>query len=201
MRAGAALCGGCGIPLEAIGVEQCGRCAAGEYDFDRARSFGAYEGSLREILHLFKYRGMRPLAAPLATRIAAVLEREWTTAEFDAIVAVPLAAARRRERGYNQAELLARELARRRGLPLLEEVCVRARPTQPQTGLTRAQRLENMRGAFAPGPRAALLSGRRILLVDDVLTTGATLSVCAHVLKKAGARSVAALTVARTLEN
>jgi len=198
LQARAGICEGCGLPLAAAGG-RCRQCQQGDYEFEQARSFGAYDGVLREVLHLFKYRGMTPLAAPLAARMAEVLKREWAADRFEALVAVPLARGRERERGYNQAALLARELGRQCGLPVLEGVCRRVRATPPQTGLTRAQRLENLRGAFAPGPRAALLAARRILLIDDVFTTGATLSACIRVLRKAGAESVCALTVARTL--
>lgn len=192
-------CAACGLPLPAPGQKQCGRCEAGEYEFDRARSYGAYEGTLREVLHLFKFHGMRPLAGPLGARMADVLREGWASNEIDAVIAVPLAAQRLRERGFNQAELLAREVARRAGLPLVKEACRRKRATPPQTGLTRAQRLENLRGAFVPGKKAAAVSGLRILLVDDVFTTGATLSACARVLRHVGARSVCVLTLARTL--
>ena len=201
LRAAAGLCHLCGIPRQAMMGELCERCASGEYDFAQARSFGAYEGVLRKVLHLFKYQGMRLLAAPLAERMARVFNQErWGQAGFHGLVAVPLAPARLRQRGYNQAELLARHLGRRIGLPVLKETCRRVRATAVQTGLTRPQRLENVRGAFAPGPRAALVAGRDLLLVDDVLTTGATLSACARALRQAGARRVSALTVARTLE-
>lgn len=203
LSAGAGLCNCCGLPLEAVPAGGlCGRCAADEYEFAQARSFGAYEGALREVLHLFKYQGMRPLAAPLAERMARVFrEQQWEQAGFRWLVAVPLDAARRRQRGYNQAELLARELGRRVGLPLLADACRRVRTTAPQTGLTRAQRMENVRGAFGPGRRAGLLAESDVLLVDDVLTTGATLSACARALRQAGARRVSALTVARTVEH
>jgi ComF family protein len=199
LRARAGVCPGCGLPLDSAAGGQCRQCAQGEYDFKQARSFGSYDGALRELLHLFKYARMRPLAAPLAARMAEVLEREWGAGQFDALVAVPLARDRQRERGYNQAQLLALELERRCRLPVLDGALSRVRATAPQTGLTRAQRLENLRGAFAAGPRAAGLDARRILLIDDVMTTGATLSVCARVLSRAGAASVCALTVARTL--
>ncbi len=200
LRPGAGLCRGCGIPRQATLGELCERCAAGEYNFAQARSFGAYDGALREVLHLFKYQGMRPLAAPLAERLAGVFRQEQRDAAgFHGLVAVPLASSRQRQRGYNQAELLARELGRRVKLPVLKDTCRRVRETALQTGLTRAQRTENMRGAFAPGRRAHLLAEREVLLIDDVMTTGATLSACARALRQAGARRVCALTVARTL--
>ena len=183
---GAGLCHCCGIPREVATWPLCARCAAGEFDFQQARSFGAYEGALRHVVHLFKYQGMRPLAAPLATRLAAVFhQQQWDGAAFAGLVAVPL----------------ARELGRQLGLPVLGDTCRRVRATALQTGLTRAQRLENVRGSFAPGPRGHLLAGRDILLIDDVLTTGATLSACARTLRRAGARRICALTVARTVES
>ncbi len=197
---GGGLCRCCGVPREAVIAEVCEQCASGQYDFAQARSFGAYEGALRQVIHLFKYQGMRPLAAPLAERLARVAAQEqWTAAGFQGIVAVPLAPARQRQRGYNQAELLARELGRRLRLSVLKGVCRRVRATPLQTGLTRTQRFENMRGAFGPGPGAALVAERDVLLIDDVFTTGATLSACARAIRQAGAGRVCALTVARTL--
>lgn len=201
LRPAAGLCRICGTPRQAAAGELCGRCAAGEYDFDQARSFGAYDGVLRELVHLLKYARMRPLARPLGRRLAETFSREWKSEDFDAIVAVPLSAARLRGRGYNQAELLARELARLSGIPYLGGACRRVRATPPQTGLTRAQRLDNLRGAFAAGPRAAELDGKRILLIDDVFTTGATLTVCSQALRRSGARRICALTLARTPEH
>ena len=205
-------CRVCAEPLEELTrVPVCRRCLDDlrplrgrriRFDFQQARSFGAYEGALRQVVHLFKYQGMRPLAAPLATRLAAVFhQQQWDGAEFAGLVAVPLAPSRQRQRGFNQAHLLARELGRQLELPVLDDTCRRVRATALQTGLTRAQRLENVRGSFAPGPRAHLLAGRDILLIDDVLTTGATLSACARTLGRAGARRICALTVARTVES
>lgn len=192
-------CETCGLPLASAVWSTCEECATGEYHFRRARSFGSYQDDLREAIHLLKYAGMTPLAKPLGARLAAVYRAEWEAGEVDAVVAVPLARARQRQRGYNQALLLARELARACGLPVIERACRRVRPTAPQTGLTRAQRLENLRGAFTAGRDARLLDGKRLLLVDDVFTTGATLSACARTLLSAGASEVHAITVARTL--
>lgn len=200
LRAEAAVCDGCGIPRDAAIGTRCERCAAGEYHFAQARSFGVYDGALREVLHLFKYQGLQPLAAPLAERMSRVFQAErWDQAGFAGVLAVPLSPARQRQRGYNQAELLAGEFSKLTGIPLVKDACRRARETALQTGLTRAQRAENMRGAFAPGPRAHALRDRAILLIDDVLTTGATLSACARAVRQAGAARVCALTVARTL--
>ena len=189
-------CTGCGtpfrnrFPLDAAG--RCALCRAGVHGFDAVCCFGAYEGPLRELIHLFKYGRMRPLAAPLSDLLAAALPRDEA---FDAVVAMPLHWRRHWERGFNQAELLARATARRCGLPLVKAVR-RVRPTAPQAGLSNARRRENVAGAFRA--RAGRpLEGKRVLLVDDVMTTGATASACALALKRAGARRVTLLTLAR----
>ncbi|MBI1788530.1 MAG: ComF family protein [Acidobacteria bacterium] len=177
-------------PLDAQG--RCGLCRAGVRGFASAYCFGEYEGVLRELIHLFKYRGMKPLARPLAGFLWRALPLDEV---FDAVVPMPLHWRRRWSRGFNQAGLLARELARRRGLPMIAAVR-RVRHTQTQTGLTHAQRRENVAGAFRLRKRARI-EGKRLLLVDDVMTTGATGSACAAVLRRGGARSVTLLTLAR----
>ena len=186
------LCSVCGIPTSG---EVCGECLQHPPHFDLARSFGEYRGNLRELIHLLKYQGMTPLAGPLASRMAeAACTPPWK--ECQAVVALPLDPARRRERGYNQAELLARTLARHVSLPLIP-ACRRVRPTAPQAGLSRPERHKNVRNAFAADKRT--VSGLVILLVDDVMTTGATLDSCAAALRDAGASAVFGLTAARTL--
>jgi ComF family protein len=115
---------------------------------------------------------------------------------FDVIVPMPLHWRKRLERGFNQSELLARVLSRRTGIPVLNAL-ERRKPTAPQAGLTRAQRRSNVAGAFEASRRRDRIDGRHVLLIDDVLTTGATASACAAVLKRAGARRVTVLTLAR----
>lgn len=135
---------------------------------------------------------MRPLARPLGDLLATALPRERN---FDVIVPVPLHWRRRWQRGFNQSELLAREIARRWSVPL-KNLARRSRSTLTQAGLSNSARRENVVRAFTvPRPRGA--EGRRILLIDDVMTTGATASACALALKRAGARSVCLLTLAR----
>jgi ComF family protein len=158
----------------------------------RLRSAAAYEGPLEKALHHFKYDGRRPLAAPLALLLAERLAVEGLAAE--AVTWVPLHARRRRRRGYNQAELLGRELARLCRLPPLSGL-VRLRDTPPQVGLDRLRRQSNVAGAF--GWVGVELERRSLLLVDDVATTGATLDACAGALKAAGAGAVIGFTVAR----
>ncbi len=178
------------FPLDESG--RCGLCRLGLRGFDAAYCYGAYEGILRDLIHLYKYAGMRPLAGPLGEMLGAALPRDE---RFDLVTAVPLHWRRRWSRGFNQSELLARAAARRLGLPLCRPVR-RTRATSTQAGLSNSRRRQNVTGAFrvtAPGE----VAGRRVLLVDDVMTTGATASACAAELKRAGARSVALLALAR----
>jgi ComF family protein len=181
-------------PLDDHGV--CAACRSGLRGFDHASSFGMYEGSLRSLIHLFKYSGMKPLARPLA----AYLERALSIDEhFDAVVPVPLYWRKRWTRGFNQAELLARLVAKRRGIPVWNALR-RKRATATQAGLANAGRRRNVAGAFAlKGNRslAEKLAGKKILLIDDVMTTGATASACAAALKRGGAGSISLLTLAR----
>jgi ComF family protein len=183
-----------GWPLDESGV--CAACRSGLRGFDRAASFGTYEGNLRSLIHLYKYSGMKPLARPLA----AYLERAIPIDErYDAVVPVPLHWRKQWDRGFNQAELLARHVAKRRGIPVLN-VLRRKRATATQAGLASAGRRRNVAGAFVlksgamPHPR---LVDRKILLIDDVMTTGATASACASALKRGGAKFVSLLTLAR----
>jgi len=153
---------------------------------------GPYEGSLRELVHLFKYGRLDALAKPLGKRLADALP---AAREFDRVVPVPLHWRRRWRRGFNQSGLLAGEIARRRSIRLLHALR-RGRPTPTQAGLSNSARRSNVAGAFALR-RGARVSGLRLLLVDDVVTTGATAAACAAVLKRAGAASVVLLALAR----
>lgn len=176
------------FPLDEQGI--CRLCRGGLRGFDAAYCYGAYEGVLRQLVHLFKYAGMRPLAKPLGGFLASALPRDRV---FDLIVPMPLHWLRRWRRGFNQSGLLARELARRTGLPVRNAVR-RRRNTAPQAGLSHARRRENVGGAFRCKDSVA---GMRVLLVDDVFTTGATASACSHALKRGGAKAVEVLTLAR----
>lgn len=189
-------CTDCGTPfLNPFPLDGRGRCAlcrTGLRGFDAAYSFGAYEGALRELIHLFKYAGVRTLARPLGEFLSRALPREQ---RFDALVPMPLHWLRRWRRGFNQAELLAREVSRRCGIPVVNAVR-RVQATRTQAGLSNSARRQNVVGAFRLR-RGARVEGLRILLVDDVMTTGATAAACALVLKRAGAAHVALLVVAR----
>lgn len=160
--------------------------------FDDVYSFGAYEGVLRKLIHVFKFEGVRTLQRPLGALLARALPRELS---FDAVVPMPLHWRRRWQRGFNQSELLAREIARKWNVPVCG-LARRKKATAPQAGLTSAERRKNVQGAFAV-KKAARLNGMRLLLIDDVLTTGATASACARALKRAGAAHVTFLALAR----
>ncbi len=177
-------------PLDEQG--RCRLCRLGLRAFDAAYSWGAYEGRLRELIHLFKYGGVRPLGKVLGEWMALAMPRELS---FDRIVPTPLHWRRRLRRGFNQAELLARQVARRFGKKP-EGLLRRVRATAVQAGLSHSARRANVAGAFRTR-KGISLEGQRVLLVDDVMTTGATATACARALKQAGARYVAVLTLAR----
>jgi ComF family protein len=172
---------------------RCSLCRLGLTGFDTVYTFGSYEQELRKLIHLFKYNKIRPLARPLGALMARAIPREH---RFDLIIPMPLHWKKRWSRGYNQSELLAKEVARRWGVPV-GNVVRRVKPTSPQAGLSNSKRRLNVRGAFAVR-KSANIKGLRVLLIDDVLTTGATASACARVLKRAGASHVAVATIART---
>jgi ComF family protein len=161
---------------------------------------GLYEDPLRLAIQALKYEGRRQVAGPLGQLLAATYRRQTrgrARLRFDAVLPVPLHPKRQAERGYNQSALLARGLARGVGLPVREDILYRSRHTPPQVGLDMGKRRANVAGAFACQPGHPLLKGCRLLLVDDVCTTGATLAACAEALRAAGASEVWGLTLAR----
>jgi ComF family protein len=170
----------------------CTVCRQSLVNVDTAYSFGSYEGPLRNLIHLFKYAKVESLACPLSRLLIRSLPLEQ---RFDIVLAMPMHWRKRWERGFNQAELLAKPVAKRYGLKLATNLR-RKRHTKAQAGLTEAQRRENARGSFLI-KRPEELQGKRVLLIDDVFTTGATLRAAAAALKKAGAAHVSALTLAR----
>ena len=161
------------------------------------RSCFAFEGRVKDALHGFKYGDRQDLLSFFAKEMAAEAS---AVGGFDLIVPVPLAPRKLSDRGFNQSALIARRMAKWAGAPADLRSLVRVREIPPQVGLEREARIENVRGAFAVRKgREGRLAGREVLLIDDVMTTGATLAECARALRGAGAASVWALTVARTL--
>ncbi len=160
-------------------------------------SVGRYDGTLRELILLFKYSRLSLLGRPLGRLAAARLKDDPGFLEgVDALVPVPLHRRRRRERGFNQSAVLAREISRAVGPPVLEKCLVRTGDAPPQVTLEAEARERNVRGLYTVR-RPRLIEGRTILVVDDVFTTGATLGECSRVLAAAGAKEVRGLTLAR----
>jgi ComF family protein len=184
---------------------QCGLCQRSHPPFERAVAYGSYDGGLRDLIHLLKYQQVRPAAAVLGRMLAeAIASLEVTLpAGVIAVIPVPLHQRKRVQRGFNQSEVIARaalkQLRRAERFHLLTDTLVRRRETESQIGLTRHQRRENLRGAFAVADPEQIVK-RNVLLVDDVFTTGTTASECASVLRRAGANRIYVATVARTLK-
>lgn len=191
------ICARCGRPLPGLSPgEACEVCRRAPPPFAYARAVAAYRNGMREAIHRFKFGGRVALARPLGDLLADEGGLDLPVEGIDGIVPVPLHPRRQAERGFNQAELLARRLARRWRRPLLPRLLVRARPTRPQTELDEAERRRNVREAFRVlDPEA--VAGRHLLLVDDVLTTGSTAAEASRALLAAGARMVGVLVVAR----
>lgn len=191
-------CALCGNPLEgrADHAYVCYHCTQMKPAFDLARSAVRFEGVAATLIHQFKYHGALWLQDDLADLLEACVRVHYAADPADAVCAVPLFAARQRERGYNQARVLAMALAVRLGLPCWTRAVARVRATETQTHLTARERLSNVKGAFRVR-QADRIRGRRLLLVDDVMTTGATTSECARALKEAGAALVHVVTLAR----
>ena len=192
------------------GALVCPVCRRIPPPFAAAVAYGSYEGGLRELIHLLKYGGVRPAANVLGRMLAETICRLEFAATTQSVadhrivvIPVPLYKTRRYQRGFNQAELIARAALKLIPKPnrfrLADNVLERQRDTHSQIGLTSHQRRENMRGAFVVR-RTREVSGKEVLLVDDVYTTGTTVSECARVLRRAGASRVCVATVARTLK-
>ena len=187
------------------GETRCQLCQRTDPPFERAVAYGSYDGALRDLIHVLKFQQVRPAAAVLGRMLAetiANLEQAMPVGAI-AVVPVPLHPRKQAQRGFNQAQMIARtalqQLSRPKRFDLCEGVLLRRRETGSQIGLTRHQRRENLRGAFAVSDAARIVN-RDILLIDDVLTTGTTASECARVLLRAGAARVWVATVARTLK-
>jgi ComF family protein len=195
------ICRICGQPLPVPtnpgeGEPVCRDCVEGRFGFQLARSFGVYEGALARAIVLLKYERIEPLASFFAMHLLELVCSDSHLLPVDVAVPVPLHRQKHKERGFNQVDLFARPLARRLHVPYRPILLMRSRPRPEKHLLTQEERWEAVRGAFVmrPGGRVDNL---RVLLLDDVMTTGATLDACARALREAGARSVLGLTIAR----
>ncbi len=193
-------CDRCGLPFEGDITTrfECANCRDMDLAFTSARAAVVATPFVLEIIHRYKYQRalwFEPFLADLLIRQAASAIREGG---WDALVPIPLFSVKRREREFNQAERLGAALAAATGVPLVTAAVRRIVHTRTQTRLSRQERADNMRGAFAPNPGRPL-AGKRVVVLDDVLTTGATTSACAKALRLAGATEVSVWTLARGL--
>jgi competence protein ComFC len=197
------LCICCGRPFVSEATldaktPKCFACRREVYGFECARSFGIYTDQMVRAIGLLKYEKLTRLGQWFAERLYEVIQTNPALQAVDVIVPVPLHPTRRRERGYNQAELIAKPLARRLRIPLGTYLLVRTKPRPPRLLLSRRERWLTVRGAYEIR-QGVRVDNLRVLLIDDVFTTGATLDACARALKKAGVKSVNGLTVARAV--
>jgi len=191
-------CSCCGDPVDGAVHHEfaCSWCRRTRPAFTLARSAVRFRGPMKQVLHAFKYEKQCHLSGDLGALLAGCVQAHYSGVAFDGVAYVPLHPRKGRERSFNQSRLLAASAAHRLGLPVLHRSLQRVRITRTQTRLNAEERKANVRGAF----RAAMpewLGGRRILLVDDVMTTGATVNECARVMMQSGALSVHVATVAR----
>ncbi len=186
-------CQACGLPLAHPGL--CPACDASHPPFEALRSWVVFEGPIRQALHSLKYHRNVALGDAFARYLVEyVIKMGW---QVDMVVPVPLGRQRMKERGYNQAGLLALPVAYILHWHYLPRAVFRVRETRTQVGLSGTERRENIAGAFRADP--ALVSGKAVLLMDDIATTGVTLTACSQALREAGAKTVYALTLARAL--
>jgi ComF family protein len=186
-----------------VAGDLCPECAFEAPPFDRAAAYGAYTNGLRELIHLLKYEEVRPAAKVLGRMLSEAVDSLELSGDV-VLIPVPLHASKMRQRGFNQSELIAseslRHLNRSENSKFILELAAmkRRKDTPSQVGMTREARAENLRGAFGVTSRA-VVRDKQVLLVDDVLTTGATVSECTRVLRRAGAKCVWVATVARAV--
>lgn len=194
---GAPLCPQCGLPLPETtpGELLCGECLVAPPAYDRARYGVKYKGAVQEAIKNLKYGGALHAAAALSELLIEAFQRHYEPAEFDLILPVPIHRKKLRERGFNQVVVLSQRLSRSVGIPLDRTAFVKSVDTPPQAGLSRKERLSNLRGSFRVARKDAI-ENKRILLVDDVATTGSTIREAARTLRKAGSARIDALVLA-----
>ncbi|MBI5097926.1 MAG: ComF family protein [Nitrospirae bacterium] len=184
------ICQKCGKPLVSDVSTTCGECLEDEPAFSYARSFGLYEGVLKKAISLLKFYGIKRLSKPLSDIILRI-----DMPRVDAVIPVPLHEKRLRQREFNQSALLAKYLAESLGIAVLLNCLIKIRDTAPQVGLSSKDRRKNIKKAFEIR-RTEMIEGKNIILIDDVVTTGATVRECSNVLKKAGVENIYVITLA-----
>lgn len=188
------VCGFCGAGL-ADGISACGTCEEERIGASRNISFTVYDELVKNIIHVFKYNDHSEYAFKLVEYIDMHMDFS-SIGRYDALIAVPMYKKKKKRRGFNQADVLAMALSDTLKIPVLEGVLIRIKNTAPQSNLSPAERLKNIEGAFEVIETAAI-NGKRILLIDDVFTTGSTIAECAKMLRCAGAAEVSSFTFAR----
>lgn len=184
-------CFRCGLPIDTSYESLCLSCIHRPPYYDRMIVFGDYEGPLKEAIHYMKFHGRKSLARELG-QLLSTLE----IPSVEVITPVPLSKKRLIQRGFNQSYLLAKPVSKRLTLPLLDDLLLKTKDTPPQSLLTREERLKNQKGSFKVNSKYKKIP-RRVVLVDDVVTTGATVNECARILKKEGVNEVYVITLAR----
>jgi len=197
------LCDCCGRPfISQVAADAirplCRLCRLDSFSFTCARSYAVYNDALHSAILLLKYEEVTRLGDWFASKLAEVVARDRDHFQADVVVPVPLHPDRFRERGYNQADLIARPLSRRLRLKMGSYLLMRTKPRPARLVLSRKEHWDSVRGAYATR-EGVRVDNLRVLLIDDVLTTGATLDACSRALKKAGAKAVLGLTVARVV--
>ncbi len=194
-------CGRCGsftgkgALIPCVSSHFCYTCRKRRWPFELVRAAGPYEGILKEAIHRFKYLGRRSLACSLAGLMVDVARTEPLLMSVDLVLPVPLSDEKLRQRGFNQAALLAEEVGYRLQIPVNTRLLVKGFETLPQAGLNRPAREQNLSGAFRV-TNAEVIHGKKIMVIDDVFTTGSTMSAVATVIRSAGAKHVFGLTAA-----
>jgi len=194
-------CSVCGTPFLSGEVDShpCGACLLKKRYFKTARALGSYEGPLQEAIHQWKYEGKDSLGVLFGEWMSEGFHRYWGSTFFDLLIPVPLHKKRLRERGFNQALLLVKELGRQTGIPYRKRVLRKRSLAVPQVKLSGAEREKGVRGTFELTGKEEV-AGKSILLVDDVYTTGATVNECSRVLRAAGAERVDVFTLAHAIK-
>jgi len=178
------------MPFTSEYGQVCGQCLKKAPPFSKVLNYGLYEGALSDAINHLKFYGVKRLAKPLGSLLLI-----FDSSGFDGIIPVPLSIRSLRERGFNQSLLISRVISKKLNVPLLMDNLLKIKETPPQIGLSARERLLNLKKAFEV---RGSIQGLRLLLVDDVMTTGATVTECSKVLMRAGAKEVAVLTLART---